>query len=166
MNISINNSNIGGLKQASSSGPAAAKQETASLPAASDSFTPSAPQGEGKEVNYFARNVIDNTCIALAGAAAGAISSTASGYWSVAAGLGSGAVLGGGGAYGASAINGYDSMTKSFATIGGSLWGGIGGATTGLATNLLETVTGLPRMATGAIAGAVINVALYNFASR
>ena len=138
----------------------AGKAETSSSPSLpTDSFTFSSTSDKTRSFKELAG-------IALAGAAGGAIGSLAPGYWSVPANLASGAVTGAGGAALDMAIskdnhNGYGGLL----IMGSGLWGGASGIAAGVGTNLLE-LTGLPRLAAGAISGSIANVAMFSFLSN
>lgn len=52
------------------------------------------------------------------------------------------------------------------AVMGGGVFGTVIGAASGVGTNLLESFTGMPRLACGAISGLVANVATYATSQR
>ena len=135
-----------------SKAPAAPSEQSATV---SDTFVTSD--------NSFLDGLKEYTGIALAGAAGGAIGSYAPGYWSVPASAVSGIGTGVGRGYVASRND--SGLLRSLTVFNGGLFGGIGGAVGGVAANLLESATGIPRVAAGAIGGAVANVAVYALAA-
>lgn len=123
-----------------------------------DAFTPSSGSRTLERLETLAG-------VAVAGAAGGAIASFAPGYWSVPAGLLSGAATGAGAPLLAGALSEKRDPYLGLLVIGTGLWGGVSGVVGGVGTNLLESFTGLPRLAAGAIGGAAANLALYALAS-
>lgn len=135
--------------------PTSASEDSANV---SDTFTPS-------KHSRFAENLAEFAGVALAGAAGGAIGSFAPGYWSAPASLLSGAATGAGAAHLTNVLAKDPNPYGPLLTLGGGIWGGVAGLVGGAGANLLESFTGLPRIAAGAIGGAAANVAAYAFAA-